>query len=75
MQGQMHVHAPDLSTPVMVLAHFFLRILTDFFSGSLDSVTERVRTDAFWWQTAALGYGGPGRAHATRTPLRWGGQY
>ncbi|WP_424863371.1 hypothetical protein [Streptomyces sp. MMS24-I29] len=25
MQGQMHVHAPDLSDPVPVLGHFFLR--------------------------------------------------
>jgi hypothetical protein len=25
MQGQMHVHAPDLSDPVPVLAHFFLQ--------------------------------------------------
>lgn len=60
MQGQMHVHAPDLSDPVTVLAHFFLRILTDFFYGEAKSVTERVRADAFWWQTAGFeGHGGP----------------
>ncbi|EDX25511.1 hypothetical protein SSAG_05401 [Streptomyces sp. Mg1] len=66
MQGQMHVHAPDLSTPVTVLAHFFLRILTDFFSGVPDSVTERVRSEAFWWQTAApRGAGAPRRTRST----------
>jgi hypothetical protein len=34
MQGQMHVHAPDLSDPVPVLGHFFLRAVS-WLSGSL----------------------------------------
>ncbi|WP_274561113.1 hypothetical protein [Streptomyces spiramyceticus] len=28
MQGQMHVHVPDLSDPVPVLAHFFHPLLS-----------------------------------------------
>jgi hypothetical protein len=40
MQGQMHVHAPDLSDPVPVLAHFFHQSLSSPSQGRLISVIE-----------------------------------
>jgi hypothetical protein len=40
MQGQMHVHAPDLSEPVPVLGHFFLRVFSQLSGRLLISVIE-----------------------------------
>jgi hypothetical protein len=40
MQGQMHVHAPDLSDPVPVLAHFFLPTVSWLSVSLLISVIE-----------------------------------
>ncbi|GAA0615751.1 hypothetical protein GCM10010394_52200 [Streptomyces crystallinus] len=39
MQGQMHVHVPDLSNPVVIVAHFFPRPISE-----LDHFRNRLST-------------------------------